>query len=199
MRFCLSVSAADLVCVRSAGNPAPQNACHRDSLDAQVHPGQALLNTRQTCVRVWLGPLRIVPSRPKNRLGFLFSPLEPCSSRKCAYGAPVCEGMARVERQPSPLNECLQVALIANAGRCNSAPRKQGRLGSGNHWPRLFKLRSDRSDGRAANADHPQTLLGGGLCSLLALRNMPPRRNRIPSMPDCAIKVLPFVATVAKG
>lgn len=36
-----------------------QNACHGNHLEYQDHPGPASVNTRQTCVSVWLGPLRL--------------------------------------------------------------------------------------------------------------------------------------------
>lgn len=58
-------------------------------------------------------------------------------------GGPGDEGMARVERQPSPLNRCPRVVLFTKAGRCNIGLRKQSSVGSGNHCARMFKMRSE--------------------------------------------------------
>jgi hypothetical protein len=92
--------------------------------------------------------LGIVPHLSKTRCGIFYA----LNRVATAIGVrPTAgEGMARVERQPSPLNRCLRVALFAKSDRCNIGPREQASVGNGNHCARMFQMRSDnrRCDGR---------------------------------------------------
>lgn len=76
------------------------------------------------------------------------SPFRELRSNRVTTGDRVCrpagEGMARVERQPSPLNRCPRVVVCGDAGRCNTAPREQGSVGDGDHCASVFKMRSER-------------------------------------------------------
>ena len=65
------------------------------------------------------------------------------------------EGMARVERQPSPLNRCRPVVRFTKAGRCNRGPREKASVGGGDHCARRFQMRSDRpTEEGHAKANH---------------------------------------------
>ena len=91
------------------------------------------------CFPLWLVSY---PVLNKIRIGFYFTSNRVATGDRVRRAAG--EGMARVERQPSPLNRCPLVATMANSDRCNSAPREQGSVGNGNHCARLFQMRSDR-------------------------------------------------------
>lgn len=114
------------------------------------------------CVSTQHHPETVIPPVQGNLDGDFWSThFEPCSHRTSLRRA-AGEGMAPGE---SGLNRPGLIGRASSDYRqsagCNSAPREKGRLGIGNHWPRLFQMRSDRPTAMYANANHcPDNALG---------------------------------------
>lgn len=162
-------------CVRQ-DETAHHSKCKRD-LDSllQLRHGVLLNTSRQARAACGAVSGRIASTTVKSRGGdFQPSSLlnRVATTNRVRRGAG--EGMAQGRATAQPCLIGRPSSSYCERAGCNSAERDYRRLGTGNHWPRLFKSEAIRPTKNVCHAKQitTRTLLWGWFSSLLSLPRM---------------------------